>query len=91
MAPRPKIDRVTAGGIFSNHSKLDPGVLQLQNSTSNITMRLPKNESPRVRISTTNQPHSPFPIPNTSERTFLSFFTSKFGAILPREYGGFTS
>ena len=75
MAPHSIIDGVTNVRIFSNHSKLDPAVLQVKNSTSNTTMGLPQNEASRVQIST-NQPHSPLPIPNTDslvkERTDLT-------------------
>ena len=66
MAPPRNIDRVTAVWVFSNHSTLDPaGVLQFQNSTSNITLKLPQNEDPVV-LTDTNQPHSPLPIPNAN-------------------------
>ena len=75
MAPHPNIHGSTPVRIFSNHSKLDPVVLKIKNSTSNITMGLPQNEDPRVQTST-NQPHIPFSILNTDslvkERTDLT-------------------
>ena len=50
VAPCSNIDGVTAVAIFSNHSKLDPVILQLQNSTTHITIELLQNKASRVPI-----------------------------------------